>query len=313
LFTKKQLAYIFLIVASTGFAAIPVLAKIAYTYGASPTDVVTIREIITVVIMWTLIAVGFRDTLRFTRRQLGTVLGMTLSAVVVGELAMFYSIRYIDVPLALTIAFTSPVLVSLCAVPLFGERFSLMKVVSLVVALIGIALTLQLYRVESFSLNLFGVGLAALTALMWTVYMLFARRAAEENSPVAVSAWMATMGAAAFLAIQGAAGLFDFASPLAMTISEDTPWQVYAICVVMAFTSTGLPSIGFIAAVKVLGASRGAIVNMIELPMTVILSSVFLSESIDAIQMVGVMAVLGGVGLTYFHNDAARPVVPPGQ
>jgi drug/metabolite transporter (DMT)-like permease len=311
LLISKQTAYLLLLVSATCFAILPSLGKIAYTYGASPIDVVTLREVMTVGIMWAVIAFGRRDTVRFTRRQLGRTLGMAVSGTVMGELTMFYAIRYIDVSLALTISFTSPVLVSIISVPLFGERLSVAKVAALVIAFVGCGLTLQVYQLESWSVDLVGVGLSALTALSWTVFMLFARRSAEENAPVALSTWMATMAALLLVLIQLVSRFVEVASPLAMTVSPTTPWQVYAICAVIAVTSTGLPSIAFIAAVRRLGASRAAIANMMELPLTVLFAAVLLSERLDPLQIFGVIAVLAGVGVTYWHKEAPQAVAAP--
>jgi drug/metabolite transporter (DMT)-like permease len=75
----------------------------------------------------------------------------------------------------------------------------------------------------------------------------------------------------------------------------DYPWQVYAYGIAMAIFATVIPSFLISAGIKRIGASNAAIIGGIGPVSTIVLASIFLSETFSTAQIIGTAIVIFGV------------------
>ena len=115
----------------------------------------------------------------------------------VSSLTLFMSFHYMDAGIASTLLFVYPVMVAVIMAIFFRERISLVTVLSISLALCGIAL---LYRGEGGAvLNTAGVVLVMASSLSYALYIVVVNRASLNMSSVKLTFYVLLFGVAAIV------------------------------------------------------------------------------------------------------------------
>ena len=155
------------IVAAVSYGMNPLGALSLYRAGINTNSVLFYRYALAAVLLAALLLVQ-KTSLRITRREF-SVLGLLGVMFAVSSLTLFMSFHYMDAGIASTLLFVYPVMVAVIMAIFFRERISLVTVLSISLALCGIAL---LYRGEGGAvLNTAGVVLVMASSL--TLFMSF--------------------------------------------------------------------------------------------------------------------------------------------
>jgi drug/metabolite transporter (DMT)-like permease len=237
---------------------------------------------------------AFRDVPRreWALQVLGIGSGATLN------LGLFLAFSRVSIALALLIFYSYPTLVSLVSALRFGEPFDRYRVVALGSTLIGLVLVLAGAGGIG-GLDPLGVGLAFVSGLAQMFYVLAARHG-FPNIPVLQAASITMGGGAILYLLLGAAvgTLPAIGQPLA------TPTAL-AIAVVAGFVGAGIPTLCFIAGIRLLGPPRAAILSTLEPVVGVVLAALLLSEVPGGLQVVGGVLVIAGGVLAQLGPEAA--------
>ena len=163
------------IVAAVSYGMNPLGALSLYRAGINTNSVLFYRYALAAVLLAALLLVQ-KTSLRITRREF-SVLGLLGVMFAVSSLTLFMSFHYMDAGIASTLLFVYPVMVIF-----FRERISLVTVLSISLALCGIAL---LYRGEGGAvLNTAGVVLVMASSLSYALYIVVVNRASLNMSSV---------------------------------------------------------------------------------------------------------------------------------
>lgn len=199
------------------------------------------------------------------------------------------SVAYIPVSLAAVIMYTYPLMVAVLSRLVDREPFTLVKVAAVLVAFAGIAMMLGF----SFAgLDWRGVALAFLGATGYTVCIIGSSRVLRRVSFLTLTFHMSAVSALPFLAIGVASA--GFAAPV-------TAWGWVATVGVGVTFLIGF--LAFLAGVKLIGATRTAVICNLEPVLSVLAGLVLFAESFTATQALGAAIVLAGVFLLV-HEDA---------
>lgn len=126
-----------------------------------------------------------------------SVLGLLGVMFAVSSLTLFMSFHYMDAGIASTLLFVYPVMVAVIMAIFFRERISLVTVLSISLALCGIAL---LYRGEGGAvLNTAGVVLVMASSLSYALYIVVVNRASLNMSSVKLTFYVLLFGVAAIV------------------------------------------------------------------------------------------------------------------
>lgn len=154
------------IVAAVSYGMNPLGALSLYRAGINTNSVLFYRYALAAVLLAALLLVQ-KTSLRITRREF-SVLGLLGVMFAVSSLTLFMSFHYMDAGIASTLLFVYPVMVAVIMAIFFRERISLVTVLSISLALCGIAL---LYRGEGGAvLNTAGVVLVMASSLSYALY-----------------------------------------------------------------------------------------------------------------------------------------------
>ncbi len=201
------------------------------------------------------------------------------------NLAMFIAFVRIEIGLSLLIFYCYPALVAIVSVVWFGDRLDRLRWSALGLSMVGLVLTLSGSGGLG-GLDALGIGLSFMAALTQAFYVLAARHGFAAIPPIEAAATTMGLAAVGYVAIAlVTAQLGTLGAPLA---------SGPALLPVLAAGSIGaaIPTLCFITGIRMLGASRAAILATLEPVVGVALAAWLLNEQPAVLQLVGGALIL---------------------
>jgi len=198
----------------------------------------------------------------------------------VGQSASYFSaLHFIPASTNALLLYTYPVVVTLLAALLFHESLRWMKVGAVATAFLGTFLVID---VQTHAAPAIGILLGLGSAAFYTGYILFGSRLLPGLPPVASTATIMTAAAVVWSAYAGVTGQLR------------VEWTLPRIGLLASFAVIGttIPILTFIMGLRLLGASRAAILSTFEPASTVLLAVVVLGETGSPLQYVGGALIL---------------------
>lgn len=263
---------IYILLSAFMYATMPILAKLAYSVGLTPSSTLLLRYFFALII----IAVYLRwikKTAVFTFSTLTTIQGVAL---VTGSLFFFCALKYLSAGLTTVIFFTYPVIVALLAIIVFKEKISAKLLGGLVLAMLGIILVSGIIA-GSFAISTRGLILASLASLCYAFYSIISQATVADNSPFSLTA---TFSLISIIII----AIF-FSQELSFIASLNFKQVVAGLC--MGLFNTVLSVSLFLKGVKSIGASRASLISTAEPIFTLVLAFALLQETLTPLEMLG--------------------------
>jgi drug/metabolite transporter (DMT)-like permease len=207
-----------------------------------------------------------------------------------------YSIEAVGAGLATVLGNIQVVLVGLLAWVALGERPENRTLVSIPVVFLGVVLISGVIGTGAYGDDpLLGVVYGVLTAISYALFLLILRQGNVDRRRPAGPLFDATLTGAIFSAIAGVAiGDLDWVPGL-----ESQAWLV-----LLALSSQVLGWLLISVSLPRLPAVLTSILLMLQPVTTVVLGAVLLSEAPSAVQLSGVLIVLGGVAFATLRRPA---------
>ncbi len=284
------LGYTLTLVSALSFSVKGIFAKMLYAKGLDPLTLLAIRFAIAAPLFWIFIffagreKIGLRDTLILV---LSGLIGLYLAA-----LADFYGLLYIDATLERVILYTYPAIVVMLTAVFFGERLDGVKIASLLLTYLGLALVLQVWNAAS-KAYLIGAGLVFFSAVIYSVSYLITETIGKRVSGLRISAYSVTSATIAFL------GTWAFKG-MSMPHGAST-WGLLSL---LGILSTFIPALTLAIGIRIIGASRAALVSFIGPVATAMLSNIMLGEGMNVMQVLGMALIISGVVLVPLKGNA---------
>lgn len=223
------------------------------------------------------------------RQHAATYLLLGMVGIVAFNLFFFYALRYTSADNAALIMATNPLLTTLLAALMLGERPGKRHLVALPIALAGVAVVVTQGRLANLLALHFSVGdlLMFGADAFWALYNVFCRRYMPPASPLVNTTWIATAGALVLVCVALASG-----------VHVALPAGKAAVSLgVMAVGGTVLAYLFWSMGIARLGAARTAIfLNLV--PVFAMLLGAVIAVSPTPAQMAGGLLVLGGVSIS---------------
>lgn len=281
------------------FGAMAVFGKLAFAAGVPSGSLVLLRFTAAGLLLGALLLA--RPALRRDETAAGPrwpavliALGLGAFGYAVQASLYFAALERLDASLVALVLYTFPVMVTVGAVLLGRERFTVARVVALVTATLGTVLVLAGAGAVGFD----GVGvlLALAAAVTYTVYILVSDTVLHRLPPVVLSTLVMT-GAAVALALRSiATGGIELGF-------EPSGWLSIGCIVVV---STVLAVLAFFAGLKRTGASTTSILSTFEPVVSAALAAAVLGEVLAPVQLLGAVLVLTAAVVV-----SVRPRTPP--
>lgn len=207
------------------------------------------------------------------------------------NLCMFVAFLRIGVALALLIFYVYPAYVAVASVIWFGERLDRLRWLALGMSLAGVVLVVA-GAGNLGTLDVLGIGLAIAAGLGQTFWALAAHHGFRQVPGMQAAAFTMAGATVVYLVAGSAIGqLGDITQPLTRLAAL---WPV----VVAGLVGAGLPTICFIAGIRLLGAPRATILSTLEPVVGVGLAALLFGTLPTALQVAGgALIVAAGIVL----------------
>lgn len=277
---NKTKGYICGIIAAITYGMNPLGALNLYAEGINPDSVLFYRYGLSVVIL-AILMIFTRETFRMNKKELGTTLFLGV-IFAVSSLSLFNSFKHMDAGIACTILFVYPVMVAVIMAVFFREKVNIVTILSIILALAGIAL---LYRGEGGgTLSTVGVMLVLLSSLTYAVYIVVVNRSSINLSPVKLTFFVMLFGTATIVLHS----LMRPANHLQLLTTPEMWGWALMLAVVPTVTSLILMTI----AVKEIGSTPTAIMGALEPLTAVIIGVMVFNETFTPRLATGIVMIL---------------------
>ena len=241
------------------------------------------------------------------RRQLALLVTGLLGALL--NIAIFIAFQRTAIALVLICLYTFPAMVTLAAVPLYGDRLERRRVIALVVSSAGLVLVLLAPAFDSAGgllIDPLGVALALFAAACQAAFVLITGRGFAPLNSRDVATFLLAAALVVSSIVLLASGQLDWVSaPLA----EPRLWPWLLAAGILGGT---IPTVAWVAGIGIVGPARAAILMTFEPVVGVTLAALLLGERPVPLQLVGGAAVLAAAVLLQ-TTPSRGPVGPEAQ
>ena len=147
-----------------------------------------------------MLALTRRESLRLTRREVPYLIVFGIAGVALVQWLYFVSIGRLPIGIALLIEYIAPILIALWAWSVFKEPIRRRIWVALVLAVVGLAVVVEVW--SGLTLDGLGVTAALSAAVAYVVYVLMAEHAVKWRDPASLTAYGFLFAALFWAAVQ---------------------------------------------------------------------------------------------------------------
>jgi drug/metabolite transporter (DMT)-like permease len=236
-------------------------------------------------------------TLAVGRRELVVLAALGIGGLALVQWSYFFAIHRVPIGEALLIQFLAPLLVALWARFAFHDPVRRRLWLALALSVSGLVLIVEIWRGE---LDGLGIAVAGIACVSFSFYLLVAEREARVRDPVSLLAWGFLFASLFWAVVEpwwsfpgryfgGKASLLGHLSSFHAPIWLLVTWMIVLGSIV--------PFALVVAALPRIGATRTAIVAMLEPVVAILVAWAWLAESLDGVQITGAALTLVGIGL----------------
>src|SRR5258708_9833991 len=213
----------------------------------------------------------------------------------------YWAIQKTTVAFAITVQYTAPVWVLLAMAIMGRQRITPSRAVAVLLALIGTALTIGLFRAGQ-PLNAAGVAGAMMASFSFAFYNISGQRLVGCYPALSVMAY----------ALLGAAVMWMVLNPPWRLVGAHYSARQWGFLLAFGFFATLVPYVFYFNGLKYLDASRAVVTGCLEPVFAILFTFMFIGESLDGLQVAGIVAGLGGSGVVG-GEGGGRPALPVGR
>lgn len=200
----------------------------------------------------------------------------------------FSASKYIGTGLAVVIFFTFPVFVMLLNWLLYRTKIDKIYYLSVILIILGMV---HLVDLNDLKLDMIGIGLAVLGAMIYACYIVSSKRIKVSSM---VSTLMISLGCSV------ACLIFSLYDESFFIPSTSFQW-IHILG--FGILSTALPILLLLQGLKKISAEKASILSVMEPVFVVIFGIILLDETITTTQMIGVVTILSGAIITLSGNN----------
>lgn len=225
----------------------------------------------------------YRSVRRFSRRELGFLVGLGLLLYTVTQGAQFVALQYLRAATVSLILSFTPAVVALTAIPLLNERLSVHQWGWIVMLLGGVGIYFHPFNLRTAAIVGIGVMIVGLLANAFSAILGRWFNRDKRVTPLTVTTVSMGIGSAVLLTtgvtVQGLPAL---------------SLQSWAIVIWLAVVNTAFAFTLWNRTLQTLSATESSVINNTMVVQVALLGWVFLGESIGPLELVGLALVMVG-------------------
>ena len=293
---RPAIGYVMVICAALLFALNGTISKVVLQSGISSLELTQVRATGAFLGFAVLLVVTRRGSLRLTRRELPYLVVFGIAGVALVQWLYFVSIERLPIGIALLIEYIAPILIALWAWAVFRETIRRRLWVALGLAVLGLAVVVEIW--SGLALDGLGVAAALAAACAYAVYVLMAERAVRWRDPASLTAYGFLFAGLFWAIVQPlwrfpAGRLDDDVSLLGHLERFSLPVWLLLLYVVVVGTMVTFLLVA--AALRHISATRVGLIAMLEPVAASAVAFLWLGESFGAAQLLGGAIVLAAI------------------
>lgn len=279
----KVQGIILAIISAVCYGTNPLGALFLYQEGLTVSSVIFYRFIFA-----SLILAGFmflqKKSFYITKKELLflILLGLLFG---ISSICLFNSFLYMDAGIASTILFVYPIFVAILMAIFFKERSSIITILSIVFAFIGVVL---LYGDNDSNVSNIGVILVLISSIYFAIYIVIV------NQYLKIPALKLTFYSMLFCSITILSFSLLFEEASIQALSNGTMW-FYTIF--LALIPTVISLLFLVKAINLIGSTPASILGALEPLTAVIIGISIFNEKLTFLLVIGILFILFGVTL----------------
>ncbi|HET9792552.1 MAG TPA: EamA family transporter [Candidatus Angelobacter sp.] len=239
---------------------------------------------------------------RIARRDLALCLLVGTLGLAGSNYFYYLAIQKSTVAVAITLQYTAPLWVLITMVLRGRERFTFLRISSVLLAMIGIALTIGLFR-SGITINRWGAAAAMVASFSFAFYNILAQTLVSRNHQLVVMAY----------ALLGSASLWLIVDPPWKLAAQHFSLKQWGFLFVFSCCATLVPYFFYFSGLKYLDPTRAIVASCLEPVFAILFAAAFVGESISFPQGAGITAVLvATVMVQIWRQGAATENIPAG-
>ena len=214
----------------------------------------------------------------------------------ISAISLFNSFLYMDAGLASTVLFIYPIFVAIIMALFFKEKNSIITILSIIFAFIGVVL---LYESDGANVSNFGIFLVIVSSLCYAIYIVII------NQYLKMSALKVTFYSMLFCTITILIHSFFDSS---LNILPLVNFNMWFYTIFLALVPTIISLLFLIKAIQLIGSTSASILGALE-PLTAVLIGVYVfNEKITFWLVIGIVFILFGVILIILKNILEKKI-----
>ncbi len=275
---RRLSGFILTIVSAVSFGVMPILARAAYTSGADPVTVLFLRFTIATIIMIAILII----------RKIPLPSGRTFIQLMllggvgyVGQsMCYFTALTLADASLVALLLYLYPILVAILSFFFLREKINKAKIIALVMALAGSALTIGFSGEGKTG----GIILGITAAVIYSIYIVSGSRVMEKVQALPASTVIIFSAALVY------SGIVAVRGPVFPTTTGG-----WLATVGVAVIGTVIAIGTFLAGMERIGPTNASTISTLEPAVTVILAGLLLGEELTIYKIIGGVLILAAV------------------
>lgn len=285
----------YIIIVASGalsFGMLSSFAKIAYGEGYTPAEITLTQALAGTIILWSIVIFrklknGHKLALNWKLLLAGTTMGSS-------AYTYYLSVAYIPASLAIVLLMQITWLSILVDWIFFKKKPSTIEVGSALFIILGTVLAGNLLDLSNANISFTGVALSLLSALLYTLYIVFTSKIGKETPMFEKSALMTS----------GSAMIIFLINCEAITTSTHLDFGLLQWGTFLAIFGTVIPPICFTVGMPKIGAGLSSVLLTLELPAAVFCAHIILGEKVTFLQIIGIAIMLGSI--VYLNISKAK-------
>ncbi len=261
----------------------PVIYKLGFQTGLTPADLLTSRFVVATPLLFLYLGVTDPGLLRCSCGTLWRAALVSCLFYAPQTASFAAALQYIPAATNSLILYFYPLTVTLFAAAFWG--FTLDRVVVAALACVGVGVACVSTDAFRGGLDIRGLGLAGLTMLCYSGYLLTLQRFLQREKPLTFTCYV-------FVCMTVLYGVFK--SPTAM-LGYSAGQLTWAVAAELFPTALAVPLL--YKAIERIGSAYVSIFSTFELVATLSTAALFLGEPISLLQVAGMAAIMAGVAL----------------
>ena len=265
----KKLAFLPVLLAGILWGCIGIFVRHYTALGLEPMQTVVIRIVIAAVLFSLFVLIYDRKLFKIKLKDLWIFLGSGVISVGVFTYCYFTSMKLSSLSVAAVLLYTAPAFVMLFSLIFFKEKLTVPKVISLLLAVLGCAMTTGVIGGQlnvTLAGFLFGLG----SGICYALYSIFSRFALNRGyQPFTITLYTFIFAAIASVAVTDV-------RPVWQVVTAD--WGSAGYAVLFALVSCVLPYTLYTLGLKYIASSTASIIATVEPVVATVVGAVIFSE-----------------------------------